>query len=154
MGFDKGIVSFNQTVLNKYESATGNKAYRIMIPRALYAMYCIRNKRGVSHISSISPNKMDASFILSSTKWVLAELVRIAGATSPDEAQKMVDVVIDKQVDLVWDDGETFIILNKKLKHRRKYSQHFIKMIELKLKFLDVVSNTRTSQISLRSCAN
>lgn len=120
VGFDKGIVSFNQKVLNKYESATGNEAYRIMIPRALYAMYCIRNKRGVSHISSISPNKMDASFMLSSTKWVLAELVRIAGATSPDEAQKMVDVVIDRQVDLVWDDGETFIILNKKIKAPEK----------------------------------
>ena len=43
---------------------------------------------------------MDTSFIPSGTKWVLAELVRIAGATSPDEAQKMVDGVIDRQVDL------------------------------------------------------
>ena len=72
------------------------------------------------HISSISPNKMDASFILSSTKWVLAELVRIAGSSSPDEAIKLVDQVIDRQVDLVWDDGETFMILSKKLKASEK----------------------------------
>ena len=120
VGFDKSIGSFNQGVLNKYESATGDEAYRIIIPRTLYAMYCVRNKRGVGHISSISPSKMDAGFILCSTKWVLAELVRIAGASSPDEAQKLVDQVIDRQVDLVWDDGETFMILNKKLKASEK----------------------------------
>lgn len=114
VGFDEAIVLFNQTVLNKYETATDNEAYRIMIPRTLCAMYCIRNKRGVSHISSISPNKIHANFILSIIKWVLEELVRIACATSPHKAQNMVDVVIDRQVDLVWDDGGTFIILNKK----------------------------------------
>jgi len=120
IGFDKSIGSFNQGILNRYESATGDEVYRIIIPRALYAMYCVRNKRGVGHISSISPNKMDASFILSSTKWVLAELVRIAGSSSPDEAIKLVDQVIDRQVDLVWDDGETFMILSKKLKASEK----------------------------------
>ena len=120
VSFSKSVGSFNQAILNKYESATGDEAYRMIIPRTLYSMYCVRNKRGVGHISSISPNKMDASFILSSTKWVLAELVRIAGASSPDEAQKLVDVVIDRQVDLVWDDGETFMILSKKLKASEK----------------------------------
>ncbi len=120
VSFDKGIGSFNQSVLNKYESATGDESFRIIIPRTLYAMYCVRNKRGVGHISNISPNKMDASFILSSTKWVLAELVRIAGASSPDEAQKIVDQVMYRQIDLIWDDGETFMILSKNLKASEK----------------------------------
>lgn len=118
--FDKSIGVFNQGVLNKYESAAGDEVYRIIIPRMLYATYCIRNKRGVGHISTISPNKMDASFILSSTKWVLAELIRIAGTSSPDKAQQLLNQVIDRQVDLVWEDGETFIILSKKLKASEK----------------------------------
>jgi len=120
VSFDKAIGSFNQSVLNKYESATGDESFRIIIPRTLYAMYCVRNKRGVGHISNISPNKMDASFILSSTKWVLAELIRIAGTSSPDEAQQIVDQVMDRQIDLIWDDGETFMILSKNLKASEK----------------------------------
>ncbi|MCP5135914.1 MAG: hypothetical protein H6981_03815 [Gammaproteobacteria bacterium] len=118
--FSTSLGSFNQGVLNRYESSTGDESFRILIPRTLYAMYCVRNKRGVGHISSISPNKMDASFILSSTKWVLAELIRIAGASSPDEAERLVSQVTEKQVDLVWDDGESFMILSKKLKASEK----------------------------------
>lgn len=120
VSFEKSMGSFSQAVLNKYESATGDEEYRIIIPRILYAIYCVRNKRGVGHISNISPNKMDASFILSSTKWVLAELVRLAGSSSPEEAQKLVDMVTDRQVDLIWDDGESFMVLNKKLKASEK----------------------------------
>ena len=113
---DQSIGSFNQGVLNRYESATGNESYRMIIPRTLYAMYCVRNKRGVGHISAISPSKMDASVIFSSAKWVLAELLRISGQSSPTEAQVLLDKVIERQIDLVWDDGETFMILSKKLK--------------------------------------
>lgn len=113
--FSQSLESFNQSVLNRYESATGHESYRILIPRALYSMYCIRNKRGVGHISTISPNKMDASSILSSAKWVLAELIRISGESTPDEAQILVEKVIERQVDLIWDDGETFMILSKKM---------------------------------------
>lgn len=114
--FSTAIGSFNQATLNKYEAATGAEEYRILIPRVLYAMYCIRNKRGVGHISTISPNKLDATLILNSAKWVLAELVRLASATSPDQAEQLVDTILTRQVDLIWDDGETFMVLNKKLR--------------------------------------
>lgn len=112
--------SFNQTVLNKYESAQGDESFRIIIPRILFSIYCIRNKRGVGHISSISPNKLDATYILSSTKWVLAELTRIATSSNPDEAHELISTIIEKEIDLIWDDGETFMILNKKLKSAQK----------------------------------
>lgn len=118
--FNKSIGSFNQSALNKYESATGDETFRILIPRVLYAMYCIRNKRGVGHISAISPNRLDASFILASAKWVLAELIRLSGSSSPSEAQSLVAKVVERQVDLVWDDGDTFMIMNKKLRASEK----------------------------------
>lgn len=115
--FATAMGSFNQAALNKYESASCSvEEFRILIPRVIYAMYCIRNKRGVGHIAAISPNKLDASFILNSAKWVLAELVRIAGAGSPEDAARVVDQVLERQIDLIWDDGESFMVLNSKLK--------------------------------------
>ncbi|CAG9176365.1 hypothetical protein [Cupriavidus pampae] len=119
--FSTAMGSFNQGVLNKYEGAqSGGDEFRILIPRVLYAMYCIRNKRGVGHIGIISPNKLDASFILNSAKWVLAELVRLAGGNAPDEASRLVDQILERQVDLIWDDGESFMVLNSKLRAPQK----------------------------------
>lgn len=112
----KSLGPFSPAVLAKYESATGDETYRIIIPRVLYAMYCVRNKRGVGHVGVVSPNKMDATFILSSARWVLAELVRLSGQKCPDEAHKVIGDLTDKYVDLIWSDGETFMILDPKMK--------------------------------------
>lgn len=112
----KSLGSFNPSVLGKYESSSGDESLRIIMPRILYSMYCVRNKRGVGHVGSISPNKMDATFILSSAKWVLAEFIRIAGQTVPEIAHSIIDDLTDKHVDLVWSDEETFMILDAKMK--------------------------------------
>lgn len=114
--FSTALGSFSQAVLARYESSTGAEEYRILIPRVLYAMYCVRNKRGVGHIASVIPNKLDATFILHSSKWVLGELIRLASSVAPESAKELVDQVLYKQVDLIWDDGETFMLLDKKLK--------------------------------------
>lgn len=116
----KDLGSFSPAVLSKYESASGDEAFRILIPRVLFSIYCIRNKRGVGHISSISPNKMDATFILNATKWVLAEFVRIVSASNPDDAHALTDAILERDLDLIWDDGESFMILNNKLKAEQK----------------------------------
>lgn len=113
---DQSLGSFNNSVLGQYESATGDESHRMLIPRVLYAMYCVRNKRGVGHVGAISPNKMDATFILNSAKWVLAELVRLAGTGDPDEAHAVINELTDKHVDLIWCDNETFMILDSKMK--------------------------------------
>jgi hypothetical protein len=116
----KSLGSFSPAVLTKYESANGDETLRILIPRVLYSIYCIRNKRGVGHISLISPNKMDATYILNSTKWVLAELVRHVTASSPDDAHILTDSILERDLDIIWDDGESFMILNNKLKTEQK----------------------------------
>lgn len=114
--FSTALGAFSQSVLTKYESCSGGEEYRILIPRVLYAMYCVRNKRGVGHIASVVPNKLDATFILHSSKWVLAELVRLSASALPEEAKILVDQILYRQVDLIWDDGETFMVLDLKLK--------------------------------------
>lgn len=117
---DQSLGSFNQQVLNRLESASGDEIFRILMPRVLFSIYCIRNKRGVGHISSISPNKLDATYILNSSKWVLAELVRISATSTPDEAYELTNAILERQVDLIWDDGESFMILDSKLKAEDK----------------------------------
>lgn len=116
----KSMGSFSPAVLSKYESATGDEAFRILMPRVLFSIYCIRNKRGVGHISAISPNKLDATYILNSTKWVLAEFLRIAILTNPNEDHELTNAILEREVDLIWDDGESFMILNSKLKTNQK----------------------------------
>ncbi|MDN4147526.1 hypothetical protein ABS648_26030 [Pseudomonas solani] len=112
--------SFNQSVLNKFESATGDEVFRILMPRVLFAVYCVRNKRGVGHVSAVSPNKMDATYIYASVKWVLAELVRMCSALTPEEADDLVSLIVERDVDVIWDDGESFVFLNVKLKAEQK----------------------------------
>jgi len=59
---------------------------------------------------------MDATYILYAVKWVLAELVRLASDISPQDAERIVRETVERQVEAVWDDGETFMILSKNMK--------------------------------------
>lgn len=137
--FSTALGVFNQAVLVRYESLSGPEEYRILIPRVLHAMYCVRNKRGVGHIASVIPNKLDATFILHSSKWVLGELVRLSTSASPEDAKILVDKILYRQIDLVWDDGETFMVLDSKLKAADKallvlYRQDRLTMEDLRSK--------------------
>jgi hypothetical protein len=98
------LSNFNDGELTRYERATGGHAdeFRILIPRVLRSIYGIRNKRNVAHIGIVSPNEMDATLILYSTKWVLAEFVRQAGGISVSEAQKAVDSIIERRLSMLW----------------------------------------------------
>lgn len=137
----KSMGSFSPAVLSNYESATGDESFRIIMPRVLFSVYCIRNKRGVGHISFISPNKLDATYILNSTKWVLAEFVRIAISANPDEAHDLTSAILERQVDLIWDDGETFMILNGKFKANQKVLLALYKKDRQKVENLRVLIN-------------
>lgn len=111
----KSLGSFSPAVLSKYESSQGDEAFRILIPRVLFSVYCIRNKRGVGHLAALSPNKLDATYILNSCKWVLAELVRISSGSDPKLAHEITESIMERQLDIVWDDGESFMYLSGNL---------------------------------------
>ena len=155
---NRSLNSFNQTVLNRLESSSGDESFRILIPRTLYAIYCIRNKRGVGHISSISPNKLDATFILNSVKWVLSEFVRISASSTPDEADEIINSILERQVNLIWDDGESYMILDKRLNAEKKILISLYKKDRLKIKnlqsLIDYKNNTHFKKIALKLKAN
>ena len=97
----------------RYENATGDEAFRILIPRALRSIYGIRSKRGIAHVGKVSPNEMDATLILYSTKWVLAELLRQATGMTPADTQKLVDTVIERRLSVLWKHGDLTRVLSK-----------------------------------------
>lgn len=117
-GFDKQLPRFNDGEMRRYESLGGDESYRLLIPRALRVVYGIRSKRGAAHLSSVSPNQMDATIILYTSKWVLAELVRLKSGLPPDDTQRMVDTVIERQWPLVWKHGGITVVLDHTMKAR------------------------------------
>lgn len=113
---------FNEKVLAGFEgnSATISEVYRVVIPRILYAMYCLRNKRGMIHKSHIDPNKMDATVLLGNTKWVVAELLRMASTLSFQETQDAIDSIMCRETSIIWNTGTSLRILDTKMAAKDK----------------------------------
>lgn len=107
----KSLPPFSDQVLRQYESKTGPEGLRILIPRALWSLYAVRNKRGVAHLSLVSSNEMDASLILSEAKWVLAEFVREKSGLSPEETAVLIHNIVQRDLPITWDAAGTTRIL-------------------------------------------
>lgn len=73
---------------------------RVQIPRASIFTYDITSNRGGRHDSDeFNPNEMDAMASLSISSWILAEMIRFAGAGAvvPEDARKMVESIIERR---------------------------------------------------------
>jgi len=116
--FGKSLPNFNDQAIQCYEQHAGHESLRMLIPRTLKGIYNIRNKRGVAHISDVDPNEMDATFILNSVKWVLAELVRLKSGLSTSETQDLLDAIVERHCPLIWKESGIITILRPKMKAR------------------------------------
>lgn len=114
------LSKFNDTALKRYENATGDDSLRILIPRILWSVYGIRNKRGVGHVGPVSPNEMDSAMILAAAKWVLAEFVRLASGLPVAQTQELVDQITERRLELLWKHGDITRVLNPKVKTRQQ----------------------------------
>lgn len=114
--FKKKLPLFNDKALTFYENQSGHESYRLLIPRVLKSIYNLRNKRGVAHITDISPNEMDATIILYSVKWILAEIVRLNSKLSIEETQSMIDSIIEREIPLIFKDKNITKVLNVKIR--------------------------------------
>lgn len=69
-----------------------------------------RNNRDVAHLGGFSANKIDANFVLSCSNWIFAELIRVYGNYSMEEAQKLIDKIAIPNYPVIFDiEGEEFI---------------------------------------------
>jgi hypothetical protein len=86
--------------------SVGDRPLRILLPRALPAIYEIRNNRNIGHVGGdVVSNKMDASYIIAACTFVMAELIRVFHNCSTVEAQASVDALVERRIPLVWDYG-------------------------------------------------
>ena len=85
------------------------ESIRLHIPRTLRLIYDIRTKRDAAHLADgIDPNPQDATFVVAACDWILAELVRLYHSVSPQEAQNIVDSIVEKK-SLVVQDFDGFL---------------------------------------------
>lgn len=90
-----------------YQQVPNSRSARIMIPRMMMGLYDIRNNRGVGHAGAeVDPNKMDATAVLYTSKWLVAELVRLLHTLTTEEATAIVDSLIEREVPWVWTHGD------------------------------------------------
>lgn len=81
---------------------TIHDSLRIHIPRTLWAVYGVRNRRNVGHIGGdVNPNRPDANFVMTCCDWVLAELVRLTFKCLLAEAQAIVDGLVELRLPVI-----------------------------------------------------
>jgi len=87
-------------------------AVRLHIPRALRLVYDIRNKRDAAHLADgIDPNLQDATLVVSTIDWVLAEFIRLFHTISANEAKVLVDDIVTRLAPIVQDFGGALKVL-------------------------------------------
>ncbi len=80
------------------------RSFQILIPRLLPALFEVRNNRNVGHVGGdVDPNHMDATFVITSCNWVMAELVRVYHNLSTDEAVEVIDLLVERRIPLIWE---------------------------------------------------
>ena len=104
----------------KLENTSGApRSFQILIPRMLPALYEIRSNRNVGHVGGdVDPNHMDAVNVFSMCTWVMAELVRVFHGLTVEEAQKLVDMLVEFRIPIIWSDGDVKRVLRPDLKLR------------------------------------
>jgi hypothetical protein len=94
----------------------GDRSLRVLIPRMLPVLYEIRNNRNVGHVGGdVDPNFLDATAVYTMASWMLAELVRIFHNVSTQEAQDVVDTLIERKHPLIWEVGGKRRILDSNM---------------------------------------
>lgn len=119
---DKKIPIFNDSVLQTWENSNkicSDETFRVIIPRVLFSMFCLRNKRGMVHKNEISPNEMDANILLANVKWIISELIRKSQNVDFAEAQDIIADINTKDMDLIWNfDGKIKVLGNMPTKKK------------------------------------
>jgi hypothetical protein len=94
-------------MMSTYQQVPESRSARVLIPRMMLGLYDIRNNRGVGHAGAdVDPNYMDATAVLYTAKWLVAELVRLLHTLTTDEATAIVDGLVEREVAWVWTHGD------------------------------------------------
>jgi hypothetical protein len=105
MATDLGRQLDTQSIIRNAEAATTcPDAIRLHIPRSLRLVYDIRNRRNAAHLADgIDPSLQDASLVMATLDWVLAEFVRLHHAVPASEAHDFVQNLVTRRAPSVQD---------------------------------------------------
>lgn len=105
----------------KLATTSTNESFRIHIPRVLVTIYNIRNKRGVGHLGGdVNPNSADSSLLVACADWVMAELFRIYYQCPLDEAQNIVNALVQRRLGLIHETDNIKRVLLPSLSQRNQ----------------------------------
>lgn len=97
------------------------RSFQILIPRFLPGLYEIRNNRGVGHVGGdVDPNFMDSTAVLAVVSWIMAELIRVFHSLTPQDAQTLVDALVERRSTLIWEVDGARRVLDPNLSAREQ----------------------------------
>lgn len=103
--------------LSNLAKGSFSDSVRLHIPRALRVVYDIRNNRDAAHLADgIDPNLQDATLVISVLDWVTAEFVRLYHGIPANEAQKLMEMLVTRQVPAVEDFDDFLKVLRPDLR--------------------------------------
>ena len=117
-GREVDSVKVDEIVRQLENAAALNDFERLTIPRILRAIYECRNKRGGAHNSSFDPTKMDSTFVVAASNWVVEELARLYLTNDPVAAQALVQNLLVKDLPMVEELDGDYVILESDLPAR------------------------------------
>lgn len=83
-------------------SGHASDSVRLHIPKSLNVIYDIRNKRDAAHLADgIDPNAQDSSLVVAISAWVLAEFVRLLCASDPNEAHRVINALVGRDIPVI-----------------------------------------------------
>ena len=138
--------------LRNFESTPSSihDSYRLHIPRILFGIYNIRNRRGVGHLGGdVSANLMDATYITTAANWVLAELYRLVQGTSPEKAAQVIQRIVTPQIPLVYDIGNIRRVLNPRLPVKEQILLLLYSVFPASIEVVTLLHNTEYSNPSI-----
>ena len=102
---DLGRQLDTQAIIRRAEAATTcAEAIRLHIPRSLRLIYDIRNRRNAAHLADgIDPSLQDASLVMATMDWILAEFVRLHHAIPTGDAYDFVRDLVTRRAPFVQD---------------------------------------------------
>lgn len=117
---EDSLRKFNEAELQRYAGVSGLDSYRLIIPRIIFSIYTLRNKRGIGHLSGADPSGMDSNFLSSSCKWVLAEIIRTESGLAEAESLVLIEKIVNRDIPIIWKTADFSIITDTVLSTKDK----------------------------------
>lgn len=108
-------IHFNRLLeeVKKYPKSTAEEVIlTLAIPRVAESVYTIRSKKDVAHVKTVDPSYIDSSYCVSACDWMVSELAMLFLTSSPEEANELINSIIEKKIPTIeeLEDGSIVVL--------------------------------------------